>query len=513
MSAKRHFQITCMATSQEFIATRLRASFTPPITLDYRSATPIWRQISVWFQRAIVAGQLQTGQRVPSSRTLARELGISRIPVVSAYELLIAEGYFRTFVGDGTYVSESIPDAHRPDRDGLVKETALDPGFEARRPVSRRAAHLGGPAQAWVERSRGCTDLEHFPVGIWSKLIKRHARNMSRDVMGYGDPMGYGPFREAVAHYLGAYRAVNCDPSQIMVTTGAQQGLLFSALALLDPGDTAWVEEPGYPATHQALRVAGARLAPVPVDAQGLNVECAIRTEPGARAAFVTPSHQFPLGVTMSATRRIELLTWAAVHGAWVIEDDYDSEYRFSENPIASLQGLDVEGRVIYVGTLTKMMFPALRLGYIIIPKDLVSGFLRIRSAIDTFSTSVHHQMAMTDFIREGHFSRHLNRMRSVYMKRRALLTAAIRARTDGALSVIGEEAGMLLVALLRHGMDDVEIAAKAQRMGVRVKALSQCYVDPPQRGGLMLDYANSSPEAIQATIDALMTIICAGRH
>lgn len=498
-----------MATSQEFVAARPRASFTPPITLDFRSATPLWRQISIWFQRAILAGQLQTGQRVPSSRTLARELGISRMPVVGAYELLIAEGYFRTFVGDGTYVTDSLPDAHRPDRDGLLKGI----GVEAGRPISRRATQLGGPAQAWVERSRGCTDLEHFPIGIWAKLVKRHARKMSRDTMGYGDPMGYGPFREAVAHYLGAFRAVNCDASQIMVTTGAQQGLLFSALALLDSGDAAWVEEPGYPATHQALRVAGARLVPVPVDTQGLNIEAGMRAAPAARAAFVTPSHQFPLGVTMSATRRIELLTWASLNQGWIVEDDYDSEYRFSENPIASLQGLDVEERVIYVGTLTKMMFPALRLGYIVIPKDLISGFLKIRGANDTFSTSVHYQMAMTDFIREGHFSRHLNRMRSIYRERRTLLTAAIRAQADGALSVIGEEAGMLVVALLRHGMDDVEIAAKAQHMGIRVKALSQCYVDPPQRGGLILDYANSTPEAIEATMDALTTIICAGRH
>src|SRR5579885_1209997 len=376
-----------MATSEPAV-NRLHASFMPPMALDFASETPLYRQISVWFQRAILAGHLQPGQRVPSTRALAKELGISRIPVLSAYELLIAEGYFQPFVGAGTCVSESIPDAaYRPARDAAAKAAPVEPGPPATRAISRRASGMTGPAQAWLGRCRGCTDLEHFPIGTWSKLVNRHARKISRDIMGYGDPMGYGPFREAVAEYLGAFRAVRCDPSQIMVTTGAQQGLLISAMALLDPGDEAWVEEPGYPGTHQALQAAGARLVPVPVDGEGLKVEYGIAAAKLARAAFVTPSHQFPLSVTMSAPRRIELLSWAARTGSWIVEDDYDSEYRFCGNPIASLQGLDSEGRVIYVGTLTKVMFPALRLGFIVVPKDLVSSFLNIRNANDTFST------------------------------------------------------------------------------------------------------------------------------
>lgn len=487
----------------------------PPMTLDFVSGTPLYRQIAVWFQRAVLAGQLQPGQRVPSTRALAKELRISRIPVVGAYELLVAEGYFQSSVGAGTYVSQSIPDVlHRSGKDGFSRATSsAESELAMTHTISRRALRMAGPAQAWLEKNRGCTDLERFPIGIWSKLVNRHARKVSRDIMGYGDPMGYGPFREAVARYLGAFRAVNCDPSQIMVTTGAQQGILFSALTLLDPGDVAWVEEPGYPATHQALRAAGAQIVPVPVDAQGLNVAYGTRTAQGARAAFVTPSHQFPLGSTLTAARRIELLGWAARNSAWVIEDDYDSEYRFSGNPIASLQGLDTGGRVVYVGTLTKVMFPALRLGFIVTPRHLTSCFLNIRNVNDTLSTSVLYQMAMTDFIREGHFSRHLNRMRAIYMERRTLLAAAIRTRARGILHVIGEEAGMFLVALLVPGVDDVEITAKALQMGIRVKALSQCYVNPPARGGLMLDYANSNPQAIPASVDALKAIVRASRH
>jgi GntR family transcriptional regulator/MocR family aminotransferase len=498
-----------MATSAESAVPRLHASFTPPMTVDFASETPLYRQISVWFQRAILAGQLQPGQRVPSTRALARELGISRIPVLSAYELLIAEGYFQSFVGAGTCVSRSIPDAaDRPVRDGAANAASVEPESAGARAVSRRASGLSGPAQSWLGRCGGCTDLEHFPIGTWSRLVTRHARKVSRDIMGYGDPMGYAPFREAVAEYLGAFRAVRCEPSQILITTGAQQGLLICALTLLDGADEAWVEEPGYPATHQALRAAGARLVPVPVDAEGLKVQCGIAAAQRARAVFVTPAHQFPMSVTMSAARRIELLGWASRNGSWIVEDDYDSEYRFCGNPIASLQGLDGDGRVIYVGTLSKVMFPALRLGFIVVPKDLISSFLDVRNANDTLSTSVLYQMAMTDFIREGHFARHIRRMRGIYMERRRSLRAALTAEAGDLLEVVGEDAGMHLVALLPPGIDDVAVVESARRSGVRINALSQCCMSPPQRGGLMLDYATNSSQAMAAKVDVLSAIL-----
>lgn len=506
-----------MATSEEFALTRLPASFIPPIALDATSETPLYRQISVWFQRAILAGQLQPGQRVPSTRALAKALRVSRIPVLSAYELLIAEGYFQPFVGAGTCVSRSIPDAMcRAERDMLPNATtSIETESRTKRAVSRRAAGMKGSAQAWLDPCRGCTDLEHFPIGIWSKLINRHARKISRDIMGYGDPMGYAPFREAVAEYLGAFRAVTCDPSQVLVTTGAQQGLLISALTLLDPKDEVWIEEPGYPGTQLALQAADARLVLVPVDAEGLIVERGIEMAKRARAAFVAPSHQFPLRTTMSAARRIELLNWAVRAGSWIVEDDYDSEFRFGGNPLASLQGIDTEGRVIYVGTLTKVMFPSLRLGYVVVPKDLVSDFLNIRNANDTFATSVLSQMAMTDFMREGHFSRHIKRTRAVYMERRRAFAAAIAARADGLLEVVGDDAGMFVLALLPPGVDDMMVASRARQAAIKANALSQCYLGRPGRGGLQLDYANCSPKEIPAKVNALKSIIeaCRPKH
>lgn len=508
--------MTHMATSEEFAPTRLPASFIPPITLDTRSETPLYRQISMWFQRAILAGQLQPGQRVPSTRALAKALRVSRIPVLSAYELLIAEGYFQPFVGAGTCVSQSIPDAMcRAERDSLPSAGSIEAEHGAGRAVSGRAAGMRGSAQAWLDPCRGCTDLDHFPIGIWSKLINRHARKISRDIMGYGDPMGYAPFREALAEYLGAFRAVTCDPSQILVTTGAQQGLLISALTLLDPKDEVWIEEPGYPGTQLALQAASARLVPVPVDREGLVVERGIEMAKRARAAFVAPSHQFPLGVTLSAARRIELLGWAARAGAWIVEDDYDSEFRFCGNPLASLQGIDTEGRVIHVGTLTKVMFPTLRLGYMVMPKDLIGDFLGIRNANDTFATSVLPQMVMTDFMREGHFARHIKRTRAVYMERRRAFEIAIAARADGLLEVVGDEAGMFIVGLLPPGVDDVDVAARARKAGFRANALSKCYLGLPARGGLQLDYANCNPMETPAKVDVLKSIIeaCLPKH
>lgn len=483
---------------------RLTPSFLPPLALDAGSETPLYRQIEMWFRRAILAGRLKPGQRVPSTRVLARELQVSRVPVVSAYELLIEEGYLQTFIGAGTCVARGNPGAALRRGMAAQAQSAVTKPQEVKRSVSRRAMEMNGRARAWLQRVRGGSNLEHFPLAIWSQLIGRHARKISRDNTGYGNAMGYEPFREAVAEYLGAFRAVRCDASQIMVTTGGQQALQIAALALLDPKDSAWLEEPSYPGTQQALKLAGARLVPVPVDAQGLSVECGIAKAEQARAAFVTPSHQFPLGVSMSATRRRELLDWACRRGAWIIEDDYDSEFRFSGKPSAALQGFDPCGRVIYAGTLTHAMFPALRLGFMVIPRDLIRSFIDIRGAADTLATSMLHQMAMTDFIREGHFSRYIRRMRDVYGENRNLLVAPIRAQLAGDLEVVGNEAGMHLATLLPPGANDVQLAANLPRMSVTVYPLSECYLRPPKRGGLMIGYANLDVNEIPAILHAL---------
>ncbi|TPG50957.1 PLP-dependent aminotransferase family protein [Rhodanobacter glycinis] len=491
---------------------RISASFLPPIPLDTDSGTPMHRQLSDWFRHAIVDGQLRPGQRVPSSRSLAGELKISRIPVLGAYEQLYAEGYLETFVGAGTCVARSIPEETVQPANMKSRHAPLQiPEHRVARRISQRAALMREPAQSWLDSQGafriGLPALEHFPTGAWSKLVNRHARKPSIDMMVYGDPMGHPPLREAIAEYLNTVRAVRCDASQILMTTGSQQGLQICAHVLLDPGERAWVEEPGYPGARQALMTVGAKLIPVPVDHEGLNVAEGIRRGRSARAVYVTPSHQFPLGTAMSAARRMQLLNWAMRSGAWIIEDDYDSEFRFGGGPIASLQGLDADGRVIYVGTFSKVVFPALRLGYVVVPKDLVPAFFDARNAVDTFSSTL-YQAVMNDFIREGHFARHIRRMRMLYLERRTALLEAIHKCMGDRLEVVGAEAGMQLTALLPPGVDDVAVSIKAGHHGVSARPLSLCYANPPGRGGLILGYSGASVREIQDGVRKLRMCI-----
>jgi len=488
---------------------RISASFLPPIALDYRSKTPMYRQLYDWFRRAITDGQMRPGQRVPSTRSLAAELKISRIPVLNAHEQLLAEGYFETFVGAGTCVARSIPDdTLGPPAVKARKGLREEAGKLGPRRMSRRGAALTHvPAQSWLDNLGAfrvsLPALDHFPIGVWSKLVARHSRRPPRGIMAYSDAMGYPPFRDAIAEYLGAVRGVRCEASQILVTTGSQQALQISAQVLLDPKDRVWMEEPGYPGARQAFMTAGAQLIPVRVDHDGMNVAEIIPRGRNARAAYVTPSHQYPMGMTMSATRRMLLLSWAVRTGAWIIEDDYDSEYRFGSHPMASLQGLDADGRVIYIGTFSKVMFPALRLGYVVVPKDLVPAFSAAREAADIFSSTL-YQAVLTDFIREGHFARHIRRMRMLYMDRRRALVNAIQIQMGDMLEVIGAEAGMHLVALLPRGTDDVAVSRKAAQRGISAMPLSICYLKPPTRGGLILGYGGANAHQIHDGIRKL---------
>jgi GntR family transcriptional regulator/MocR family aminotransferase len=484
---------------------RISTGFLPPIALEPEGSTPVYMQLADWFRHAIVQGRLRPGQRLPSTRGLARELNLSRMPVQGAYEQLHTEGYFETFVGAGTCVAKAIPDESLrpgPELTRTDRPTAAAP--EAPRSVSRRAGLLRRKPQTWLLNLGafrvGLPALDHFPVASWARLMKRHLRRPPGDSMAYGYSMGYLPFREAIAEYLSVARGVRCDASQILVTSGSQEGLALCAQVLLDAGDRVWMEEPGYPGAHQALTAAGARLLPVPVDEEGLSVGDGIRRGSTARVAYVTPSHQFPLGVTLSASRRMSLLNWAVRSGTWIIEDDNDSEYRFGAPPIASLQGLDSDSRVIYVGTFSKLMFPAMRLGYLVLPRDLVAPFGEIRGAGDAFSSTL-YQLVMNDFIREGHLARHIRKMRVLYRERRAMLVEAIHRSLGDRLEVVGDEAGLQLTALLHAGVSDLEVTQRAARRGISVRPLSACYLKAPERGGVILGYGNVGTEAIQAGV------------
>ncbi len=490
---------------------RIAASLMPPVPMDAGSGVPLYRQLTDWFRQAILDGRLRPGQRVPSTRALAKELKISRIPVLGAYEQLHAEGYLESFTGAGTCVAASIPwERVKPARGPRGTATRRQNSTAPRR-IARRVEAARLPEPMWLQNQGafrvGLPALDRFPFETWARLLKRHARRPGVDELAYGEPLGLPALREAIASYLGTFRGVRCEAAQVLVTTGSQQGLHLAAQALLDPGARVWVEDPGYPGARQALAMAGARLLPVPVDREGLDVAHGVRHGRGARLAYITPSHQFPLGMTMSATRRMALLGWAEREGAWIVEDDYDSEYRFSGRPLAALQGSDAGGRVIYLGSFSKVMFPALRLGYAILPPDLVPAFAAVRDAADTFSSTL-HQAAMTDFIREGHFARHLRRMRQLYMERQRVLLESIAEHLPGRLEPVPADTGMHLTALLPKGVDDVELTRRAAAAGVSVRPLSLCHLKPPARGGLILGYGGATPGEIREGVRILAGLL-----
>jgi GntR family transcriptional regulator/MocR family aminotransferase len=473
----------------------------PVVTLDRRLARPLHRQLYDGYRQAILDGRLRPGQRLPSTRTLALELQVSRIPVVTAFAQLVAEGYVDSRVGAGTFVSKTLPDraltrpGHRPsptERPGPRRvppnplPSSDDPWLSLRGPF-----RLSQPA------------LDEFPVATWTRLVTRHARRQSAKQMVYGDAMGLPVLREALAAHLRTFRSVACSADHIMIVGGSQQALALAWRALVAPGEAVWLEEPGYHGARDALLLAGAEVVPVAVDDDGLDVLAGIARADDARAVYVTPSHQYPLGVAMSASRRLLLLDWARRRGAWIVEDDYDSEYRYGGQPLASLHGLDGDARVVYVGTFSKILFPALRVGYLVIPPDLVARFRHLRGAMDIFPAPL-LQAALAEFIAEGHFARHLRRMRAVYAERRRALVSALAREIGESVQVVGEQAGMHLVALLPPGTDDRLVAVRAARRGISAAPLSSCYEGRKRRSGLVLGFGSTRPRDMPDAVRAL---------
>lgn len=487
------------------------SAFSPVIAVDRKAAEPLHRQIYEAYRAMVIGRNLGAGQQIPSTRRLASELGISRIPVLTAYAQLLAEGYFEARVGAGTFVCSSLPDQLTSAESRATKLNGVRSGP---RPVARRALLLPRHKVAPWLRGLGAFGVSHpaygqFPFQIWSSLIMRHCRNPHASALQYGDPLGNEELREAICTYLRTARAVRCEPRQVMIVAGSQEALEISARVLLDVGTPVWVEEPGYWLTRRVLDLAGCRVIPVPVDREGMDVTAGIKLCRKARAAYVAPSHQYPLGATMSASRRLQLLDWAQRSGSWVIEDDYDSEYRYGSMPIASLQGLDSNSRVVYIGTFSKVLFPSLRMGYVVIPPDLVDRFIIVRQALDLTPPHL-YQAVLTDFIREGHFARHIRRLRLVYGERRTALVNSIREELGSSFEVHGSEAGLHLPITLPAGFRDLEIAARAAREKLWLWPLSPAYAGKTTRQGFILGFGGTTaaemPDAVRRLKKVLMS-------
>jgi len=477
------------------------------LAVHRESPQPMHRQIYDGYRAAIVSRTLRPGQRVPSSRGLAVELGISRIPVLTAYAQLLAEGYLETRVGFGTTVSRSLPDPPvSAERAKSHSRSTIAAGFIAEHrnlPESMLHPPWG---RGWGAFGVGQVAFEQFPFKAWNSLITRHCRGGNVKSLDYGDPMGLQALREAIAAYLGPARGVRCDADQIMIVSGSQQALDICTRALIRRGSRVWMEEPGYRFARQVFALNDCRIVPIPVDREGLDITAGVDLRLDARAVLVTPSHQYPLGFTMSASRRLKLLDWAERAQSWIFEDDYDSEYRYENMPISSLQGLDPNGRVIYIGTFSKVLFPSLRLGYIVIPRGLVKHFQAIRVAMDIGPPTL-LQAVLGDFIREDHFSRHIRRMRLLYSERRTALLESLHSAFGPDLEVTGQHAGMHLCIFMNR-IHDLVIARRAASSKLWLVPLSSSYAGESARHGFILGYGSTSAEQMNNAVGKLQTAI-----
>ncbi len=482
------------------------------LALDFDGPDSLQRQIYDQIRAAILAGRLAPGSRLPSSRSLGRELACSRNTVVSAYDQLYSEGYLASTTGSGTYVSPVLPE------ELLGVAAVAQPAAEAPAPPPARLSARGA-ALAALRRTPRQTEVPFlpgpetafFPFDVWARLLGRFWRNPEPDHLRHGAAAGYLPLRTAIAQYLKAVRGLVCRPEQVIITSGAQQAIDLVARCLLDPGDKVWIEEPGYAGLRGPFIAAGAELVPLPVAGEGLSLSAGLASAPDARMACITPSHQYPLGTVMSLPRRLALLDWAAAAGAWILEDDYDSEYRYGGKPLSALQGLDRQGRVIYIGSFSKVLFASLRIGYLVVPDALVEPLVQARAVLDDHPSLI-MQPALAAFIEEGHFAAHVRRMRTLYGERQAVLLQAAAEHLEGLLDLAPDQAGLHLVAGLAPGlaarMNDREASARAAKAGLAVPALSDYFIGPPTRQGLVLGYAAYGEKEIREGVCRLAEVL-----
>ncbi|MFW6079247.1 MAG: PLP-dependent aminotransferase family protein [Gemmatimonadota bacterium] len=489
----------------------------PQIRLDRRVRRTLHEQLADQLRRLILSGELAPGFRLPPTRRLAEDLGVSRNVAVLAYEQLQLEGYLTARVGSGTRVPETLPEHLL----GPASAAGTLTGDDSAEPVAARLSRRGerlleAGAGRMLQRDAprpfrpGVVAPDLFPAKLWGRLAGRVWRRPSTELVPYGDPAGHGSLREAIARHLTRYRAVRCDADRVVVTTGSQQALDIMARLLLDAGDRVAVEEPGYPAARAVFRGAGAELVGIPVDREGVNPAACDEGLEDARLIYTTPSHQYPLGVTLPLERRLRLLETADRTGAWIVEDDYDSEFRYESRPLPSLQGLDRRGRVIYVGSFSKVLAPGLRVGYVVLPEPLVEPFVGARTVMD-YHVSTPVQAILAEFMGEGHLERHIARLRTVYERRWRLLRDSLDALASGplALDVLPGAAGLHLTALLPDGVDDRRAESCAAERGIDAPALSRHYLGAEHRSsGLVLGFGVAGEEDLREGVRVLRRVL-----
>jgi GntR family transcriptional regulator/MocR family aminotransferase len=480
------------------------------IFLDRASAIPLYQQLAEKLRHAVLEGRIKPNQKLPSSRTLAKSLNISRFTVTQSYEQLESEGYLETRSGAGTYVGSQIPD-------DWLQSKAIEPVAAQSSPssvLSQFGNNLISVKQLEISEPKneisfryGNPAVEYFPISQWRRLLSRHCQN-SPTLLNYTtDAAGYFPLRVEIANYLGRSRAVRCTPEQVIIINGSQQALNLISRLLLDPGDWVAIEDPGYLGARYCFRGQGANLQPITINSEGLNVEALIRCHQKFKLVYVTPSHQFPTGVTLPLAQRIALLQWAQTTGTLIVEDDYDSEYRYGEQPIPALQGMDKSQSVIYVGTFSKILFPSLRIGYLVVPPSWISLVSKAKWLCDRFCPIL-EQYALTDWIAEGHFERHIRRMRHLYNLRRQVLIEAFQNYFGSRVTIFGANAGIHVMVKIETGLSDDMVIQKAAAVGVGLISAREYYWKPQHQGEFIFGYAQLEETQIEQGIFKLSQIL-----
>ncbi|MCZ7450817.1 PLP-dependent aminotransferase family protein [Agrobacterium rhizogenes] len=453
------------------------------VDIDRASNVTIGRQIYLALRQAIVAGRTPPGARLPSTRVATALWKVSRGSVVEAYDMLLSEGYIEGRPGSGTYVAEDVPMRGRICRQNKATDATVGRVSRAAALMISTSALEPPPQVAFVP---GRAALDEKSRAILTRLGHRHVGAASGV---YGDPRGLPQLREAVATYLSAARGLRCDPERVIITSGAQQAIDLAARTLIDPGERVAIEDPSYPPARLAFSAIGAALTPIPVDGSGIRVDILQQSGVDIRAVYVTPSHQYPTGSALSMARRMALIDWAATTNAWILEDDYDSEFRYDERPLNALQGIDEHNRVIYIGTFSKALLPGLRLGYLVVPEALVSAFSSVRAVFDRFPATF-HQLVVADFLTEGHFSSHLRRMRETYRTSRDMLFHFLQVRVSSHLKAELPKQGIHLLAEPLHDRADTEIAETTRRAGITLLPISPMSLLEKPRHGILLGFS-----------------------
>ncbi len=489
---------------------RIPGAATLTLAIDADGPEPAYIQLYGQVRGLILSGRLKAGSRLPSTRALALEIGVSRTTTIAAYEQLTAEGYLESRVGAGAYVAELLPESVLSGRDPDRVQSS-----ESCLPAHRKLEQAKVPQSNLDVAPRafnpGLPEEREFPINEWQRLVARNHRRLRPDILFARHPGGFRPLREAIAEHLGSMRGLLCSADQVIVTSGAREACDLIARVLIEPDDQVWIEDPNYPIVVEALQANGAGVVPVPVDGEGFDFHRALELEAQAKLAFVTPSRQYPLGTTLSLSRRLALIDWAARDAGWVVEDDFDSEYRYAGRPLASLMTLDEAGRVIYLGSFSKVMFWGLRLGWLVVPPALVEAFLKAQSDYGSLASIV-AQPALAEFISTGRFAAHIRKMRKLYAARQRHLVAEINRVCADLLVTTPQDGGMHLVAKFSPDvpecLTDFAICKSAAERGLGVRPLSRFYKAANPQRGLVIGYACVDESEITAGVEVLAGIL-----